>query len=327
MNFPKTPDKVGLAFSPWEIRPGTSVNVAYSYVDKHEWEWDSNSPFDNVVTGTPYTTSVKCDYPINVDDITITNSGIYIEALGRGPVGLTIYSKREVSQNITAVPAIDEDSTTYYDDWFYDETGMAVPMTIVPLSLELSEQTYKPEDFTVDYDQPEKGISILNGEVWTSDSTGTVKMIDQTDDFSMSRNLFRKGITEVAVPLECKIEPVLRYIYLNGVKYQKVVEVDLQEWIDDTKLDVRGILWHRDYLYSLTDTGMHRFNRWGNFDIPDDSYSNVMGTDLTYTVDDKFLVSDEHTVKIYKVRHDYLHYDKDSEFIRHREENPEYRID
>lgn len=327
MDFPKTPDKTGLVFSPWEIRPGTSVRVSYSYVEKSVQSWDSNEAFNSVVTGTPYVTSVKCDYPINEDDITITGSGIYVEPIGRGTIDLDIYYKMTGTQTIAAVPAITEYDADYYDDWFYDETGAATPMTVVPLTLPTNEQEYKPEDFTVEYQQPIRGISILSGDIWTSDSAGTLKMYDTTDDFGMSRSLFRKGKTEVSVPMACKIEPVIRYTYLNGIKTRKIVEVDLQEWIDDTALITYGILWHRDYLYVLSNTGLHRFDRWGDFAIPDDSYPTITGHDLTYAVDDKLLVSDGHTVKVYSIRHDFIHYERNAELIRHREANPIYRID
>lgn len=327
MKFPETPDKTGLAFSPWEVRPGTPVTVTYSYVEKKEWTWNSNETFDDVVTGTPYTTSIKCDYPIEEDHITITGSGVIIDPIGYGSVNLTIYNKRTTTETVTARSAITAADAEYYDDWFYDETGVATPMTIVPLTLLMNEQTYKPEDFAVEYSQPEKGISILNWEKWTSDSAGTIKMVDPTDDFSMSRNLFRKGKTEVEVPLSCEIEPVIRYTFTGGSRTKKVVEVDLQEWIDNTRLEVYGILWHRDYLYALADTGLHRFERWGEFDSPDSSFPNVTGTDLTYCINDKLLVCDGQTIKVYSIRHDLLHYDKDTEVIRHREENPDYRVD
>jgi hypothetical protein len=327
MRFPETPNKTGLVFSPWEVRSGTVVTVTYSFVEKKEWTWDSNATFSDVVTGTPYTTSIKCDYPIEEDHITITGSGVVIDPIGYGPVGLTIYNKRTTTESVTARAAITAADAEYYNDWFYDEAGTAIPMTVVPLTLLANEQTYKPEDFAAEYDQPERGITMLNGEEWTSDSVGTVKMVDPTDDFSMSRNLFREGKMEVEVPLDCKIEPVIRYTFLGGSRMGKIVEVDLQDWIDNIRLDVRGILWHRDYLYALTDTGLHRFERWGDFDVPGDSFSNVTGTDLTYCIDDKFLVCDGQTVKVYSVRHDLLHYDKDTEVIRHREEVPEYRVD
>jgi hypothetical protein len=326
MKFTTTPDKTALVFSPWEIRPGTPVTVSYSYVEKREWTWDSDAAFNDVVEGTPYTTSVKCEYPIEDDKITITGSGIYIDPISKGLIDLTVYDKRETSATIIAVAAISSTAADYYNDWFYNEEGVATPMTIVPLTLQQNEQDYKPEDFTISYSQPERGISVINDETWTCDSAGTVKMTSPADDFSMSRNLFRAGVTEVEVPLACTIEPILRYTFLNGARYKKVVDVDLQDW-DGTTYDVRGILWHRDYLYTLTSGGLFSFSRWGNFDTPDFSYPEVIGNDLTYALDDKFLISSGGAIKVYSVLHDFVHYHKDTEVIRHREYNAQFRID
>ena len=75
-------------------------------------------------------------------------------------------------------------------------------------------------------------------------------MVDNSDDFSMSRNIFRKGLTDVEVPIAFPL-PGKRDVFQGNAIVAKIVEIDLQDWIDAPKL-IRGILWHRDFLYVLT---------------------------------------------------------------------------
>lgn len=330
MNFPKTPDVDGLVFSPWELRPGTTVAVSYSYVDIFETTWNSDAATTVTVSGTVYLPSIQSDWPIPDENVVITPSGnwniVDIAPINYGSIPLTVYYKVAKTESLTAVSAITEAAATYYNDWFYDETGTPTPMTVVPLTLPFNEQVYKPEDFTVTFDQPQRGISVINEETWTSDLVGTVKMTDPIDDFAMSRNLFRKGLTQVEVPMNCLVEPVVRYVHTEGGRTAKVVEMDLQDW-DPNRIEIRGILWHRDKLYVMTENGLYRFDRWGSFDQPEAHYPGVTGYDLTYAVDDLFLVTDGGTdVKVYQVRHDYLHYDRTTRMLRFRETDPLFRI-
>lgn len=330
MKFTKTPDTKGLAFSPWELRPGSTVQVDYSYVAVQQYDWYSDNSTSVMVSGTVWPTSVQADWPIPEDNITITPSGLYstvdIEAITHGPTTLNIYYRVDVTENLTAVSAITEATSTYYDDWFLDEEGVPTPMTVVPLVLPINQQVYKPEDFTVTITNPERGVSTLNGDVWTSNAEGTLKMIDHTDDFSVSRNLFRKGKVQVLLPMASKLEPAIRYQLTNGQKTGKYVEMDVQEWYPN-RLSVRGILWHRDKLYVLTDDGLYSFDRWGDFSQPENHYSNVTGHDLTYAAGDLFLVTEGTGLKVYRVRHDFNHYDRATETMRFREANSIFRIE
>lgn len=328
MKFPKTPDVKGLVFSPWELRPGTPVTASYSYVDAVVTEWDSDQTALILASGTVYPTSVKSDWPIPEEDIGISVSGLWstvtVNPIYHGVIPLTVFYKIDRTESLTAVSAITEATATFYNDWFTDEDGNTVPMTVVPLSLPVNIQVYKPEDFTVVFDQPERGISVINEEVWTSNSAGTVKMTDPVDDFAMTKNLFRKGLVQVEVPMAATIEPIIRYTHVAGGRKGKIVEVDLQEW-DPVKIDVRGILWHRDKLYVLTENGLYRFDRWGDFAAPEAHYPAVTGNDLTYAPGDLLLVTDG-SVKVYKIRHDVIHLDRDTDTMRFREANPSFKI-
>jgi hypothetical protein len=142
----------------------------------------------------------------------------------------------------------------------------------------------------------------------------------------MSRNLFRKGVTVVRVPMKCLIEPIVRYEITDGAKTGKYVEIDLQEW-SPNRLDVRGMTWHRDKLYVMTDSGMYSFDRWGDFATPELGYPTVTGHDVTYGCDDQFLVTDGSAIKVYKVRHDFQHYDRNTEVLRFREASPVFSVE
>ena len=330
MKFTKTPDTKALAFSPWEIRPGTTVQVDYSYVALHQEEWYSDNSTSIVVSGTVWPTSVQSDWPIPEDGITITPSGLYstvdLQGIGHGPTTLNIYYRVDVTENLTAVSAITEATSTYYDDWFPDEDGVPTPMTVIPLVLPVNHQVYKPDDFTVTFSQPERGVASLNGDTWTSNSVGTLKMLDHADDYSISRNLFRRGKVQVLLPMTSTLEPVVRYELTNGGKTGKYVEMDIQDW-HPSRLSVRGILWHRDKLYVMTDDGLYSFDRWGDFSTPDAHYPEVTGYDLTYAAGDLFLVTEGNALKAYKVRHDFNHYSRSTETMRFREANSIFRIE
>lgn len=329
MNFTKTPDTTGLAFSPFELRPGTTAQVDYSYVEREETTWNSDLPLDISVSGMTWAPAVEADWPIADDGIEITTSGVWstvsLDAIGHGVIDLAINYKIDVSENITAISAVSDTAAVYYDDWYTDEDGVTVPMTVLPLTLPTTYGTYKPEDFTVTFTQAERGVTVLGGDKWTSSSVGTLKMVDYQDDFSRSWNLFRKGVTEIRVPMSCNIEPIIRYDLTDGVKSGKYVEVDLQDW-SPHRYDVRGILWHRDKLYVLTGDGMFAFDRWSNFAEAEASYPSVTGYDLTYAVEDKFLVTEGTALKVYKVLHDYQHYDRATEVLRFREANPNFKV-
>ena len=329
MNFVKTQDVQGLAFSPWELRPGTSVNVAYSYVVEEDISWDSNAPIDISVSGMVWPTSIQSQWPIPASNLTIAQAGLFsdisISPLGKDVIDLKVFYKVNVQQNLDAISAISTSSAVYYDDWFLDEEGTPTPMTIVPLTLPINVQVYKPEDFTVTFDQEERGISVLGDDTWTSTSVGTLKMSAASDNFAMSRNLFRLGKTQVMVPLASSIPTLVRYEVVNGHKIAQWVEIDIQEWAPN-RYDVRGILWHRDKLYVLTDLGMFSFDRWGEFDTPDGAYPNVIGYDLTYAVNDLFLVTDGPSIKVYNVRHDFLYLDRNVSTLYMREQNPVFLI-
>lgn len=329
MKLVKTPDTTGLSFSPWELRPGTTVKVDYSYVRDVQYEWNSDESLSVVVSGTVWPTSVKSPWPVE-DVVTITPSGLYnivtVGAINHGPTELDIFYKIDATEYLTSVSAISETASTFYDDWFTDETGAVTPMTVVPLTnLPTNQQVYKPEDFEVEIVQPERGISVLNGDTWTSNSVGTVKMVDNSDEFSMSRNMFRRGKVQVLVPMSCTIEPVIRYEIVDGNRTGKYVEVDLQDWYPERRI-VRGILWHRDKLYVMTDIGMYSFDRWSDFSQPESYYPEVTGHDMTYAIDDQLLVTDGQTVKVYKILHDFLHYDRKTEVLRFREPNADFLI-
>lgn len=330
MKFTTTPDTTGLAYSPWELRPGTNVQVDYSYVAKETALWDSNSATTIDVSGFTWVTSVQSEWPIPAENITITKDGLFssveIQPINQGVVPLNVFYKVDVSENLTAVSAITQAASTYYNDWFEDEDGVITPLTVVPLSLPSNEQVYKPEDFEVTFDQGRRGVSVLNRDQWTCNKVATAKMTDTTDDFAITRNLFRKGLVEVLVPMASPITDITRYQVTNGAKTGKYVIMDVQEW-DPIRIDVRGILWHRDMLYVMTESGLYAFDRWGDLSQPDAHYPDVTGNDLTYSVNDSFLVTDGGSIKVYKVRHDFNHYDRPNATMRNREIDPNFLVE
>ncbi len=327
MKFTGTPEKTALCFSPWEIRPETPVTITYCYTSVLETTWDSNSEGTFTVDGTPYPTSVKSEYAIPETYVWVDGGDITIQPITMGMIDIKIYYKKWVTEVITSRGAITEYDSDYYNDWFQDEDGSIVPYTVLPLTLPENEMEYKLEDFEIEYTQPVRGISMLADDVWELTSTGTLKMTDHTDDMGLSRNLFRKGQMQVEVPMACTIEDVERYVVENGQKVGKIVTIDIQDWIDDTALDCRGILWHRDFLYVLTDAGLYRFDRWSNFDLPENAWPDIIGNDLTYTANDQFLITKDEKIQVYQIRHDFLNLDRDNDLIRMRQNDPEMGID
>lgn len=333
MNFSKTPDVNALVFDPFELRPGTIVEVTSHYVGVEEYTWDKAATFNAVISGVVYPTSIKADIEIDEDLIDVEVSGLYstvtIEPfpsqLITGNLDLRIFAKREVTENIEAVSAINELRAAYFNDWFYDETGAAVPMTVLPLTLPENEMDYRLEDFDVTWSYPERGVSVLSNDVWRSNSAGTIKMQDSTDDFSFTRNMFRKGKKLLVVPMDCTIEPVVHYNTVNGDPRSKVVEIDLQDKAPED-IVCRGILWHRDKLYVLTSNGLYRFDRWGDFAEPEAHYPHITGNDLTYVVDDILAVTEDNCVRLYKMRHDFVNLDRQNDLVRMRERNPDMEI-
>ncbi len=61
--------------------------------------------------------------------------------------------------------------------------------------------------------------------------------------------------------------------------------------------------------------------------VPDNSYPNVTGTDLTYGVTDRFLVTEGTQIKEYKVRHDFIFVAPETGDIFTREGNPQFAIE
>lgn len=320
----------GLVFSPWEIRPGSVVTITYDYVESFgDSAWDSSQPITIVTDGIVYPTSIKAPTAIipaaNIS-ISSDQSTVTIQPINAGAVDVTVFAKKVDIITSTARAAITETDSRFFNDFFIDQFGNIVPETVLPVTLKANEMEYKPTDFTISVTQRQRGISTLNGDTWTSDEVGTLKMIDNTDDFSMSRNLFRKGLTEVRVPIAFPIEGK-RKIFEGNAEVAKTVDIDLQNWVEDRVKEVRGILWHRDFLYVLTDEGLYSFNRFKDFSVPDNYYPDVTGTDLTYGVTDRFLVTDTTGLKEYKVRHDFIFIAPDTGDLVTREGNPEFEIE
>ena len=224
----------------------TLVTVVYNFTQRFGEFWDSSDPITIVTDGIVYPTSVKApdavipavNISISADQTTVT-----IQPINQGTVDLTVFAKKTDTIVVTARAAITETDATFFNDFFIDQFGNTVPETIIPVSLSTNAMEYKPTDFTVTFSQRQRGISTLNGDTWTSNEIGTLKMIDNSDDFSMSRNLFRKGLTEVQVPLAFPL-PAKRDVFENNATVAKIVDIDLQDWTGDVSKDIRGILWH-----------------------------------------------------------------------------------
>ena len=320
----------GLVFSPWEIRPGTVVTVNYDFVEEFgDASWDSSQPITVVTDGIIYPTSIKAPSAIipaaNIS-ISSDQSTVTIQPINAGAVELSVFAKKVDIIVATARGAITETDATFFNDFFIDQFGNTVPKTVVPVFLKGNEMEYKVTDFRISFTQKQRGVSTLNGDTWTSNQAGVLKMIDNTDNFSMSRNLFRKGLTDVRVPIAFPLEGKQK-IFEGNAEVAKIVEIDLQDWVDDIVKDIRGILWHRDFLYALTDNGLYSFDRFKNFSVPDNHFPEVTGNDLTYGVTDRFLVTDTTGVKEYKVRHDFIFVAPVTGDLVTREGNPVFKIE
>ncbi len=320
----------GLVFSPWEIRPGVNVTITYDYVEEFgDSSWDSSQPITIVTTGIVFPTSIKAPgaiIPAANISISTDQSTVTIQPINAGAVDITVFAKKVDVITSTSRPAITETDSRFFNDFIIDQFGNIVPETVVPVTLKANTMEYKPTDFRISVTQRQRGVSVLNGDTWTSNEVGALKMIDNTDDFSMSRNLFRKGLTEVRVPIAFPIK-AKRRIFEGNAEVAKTVDIDLQDWVEDTVKEVRGILWHRDFLYVLTNEGLYSFDRFKDFSVPDNYYPGVTGTDLTYGVTDRFLVTDITGLKEYKVRHDFIFVAPDTGDLVTREGNPIFSIE